>query len=68
MISRGFRLLFGLVLLPAAAPPDLPAFGTPVAHGVPSSPSLDDARRTRIEDALARIAAGSERWAWSGLN
>ena len=51
MISRGFRLLFGLVLLPAVAPPDLPAAGSPVAHMAPSSPLLDDACRALLEDA-----------------
>ena len=65
MISRGFRLLFGLVLLPAAAPPDLPAAGTSAAHVAPPSPPLDDARQALLEDALARIAADSERWAYT---
>ncbi|HTZ22336.1 MAG TPA: hypothetical protein VMC06_15745 [Opitutaceae bacterium] len=65
MISRGFRLLLGLGLLPAAVPSDLPAAGAPVGHAAPASPILDDARRALLEDALARIAADSERWAYT---
>ena len=65
MLSRSFRLLFGLGLLPVAAPSDLPATGSPVTYATPSSPLLDDARRGLLEDALARIAADSERWAYT---
>jgi hypothetical protein len=68
MVSRRFRLLFGLVLLPAVAPPDLPAAGSPVAHVAPPSPLMDDARRSLLEDALTRIAADSERWAYTEIS